>query len=130
LALKKFYTDMSLIKERRTMELILWEKHLVYATALGVADKVIKELNIRLAELYPHGRIPRSAYIHTLHHTGGLSEGLSVISQSSNAAFIRAAVSGSGGGGGGGSGGFSGGGGGGFSGGGGGGMGGRGGGNR
>ncbi|MDR0309725.1 MAG: DUF2207 domain-containing protein, partial [Candidatus Methanoplasma sp.] len=50
-ALKRFYTDMTLIKERRAMELPIWEQHLVYATALGVADKVIKELDMRLAEI-------------------------------------------------------------------------------
>jgi uncharacterized membrane protein len=131
-ALKRFYTDMTLIKERQTMELILWEQHLVYATALGVADKVIKELNIRLAQLAV-GTHPGYMYIPVLYRTGGLSE-ISSISKASYAAFIRSSVgrgvAGGGGGGGGGRGGFSGGGGGGFSGGGGGGFGGGGGGHR
>ncbi|MDR0198521.1 MAG: DUF2207 domain-containing protein [Methanomassiliicoccaceae archaeon] len=123
LALKRFYTDMTLMKERQTMELALWEEHLVYATALGVADKVIKELNIRLAQLGMDAS-PGFAYLHTLHRTSGLSEGISDISRSSYAAFIRASTGRVGDGGGGGRGGFSGGGGGGFSGGGGGGFGG------
>jgi uncharacterized membrane protein len=129
LALKRFYTDMTLMKERQTMELALWEQHLVYATALGVADKVIKELDIRLAQLY--GQVSGCTYIFALHNTVGLSAGISSIREaSSNAAFIRS-YSGLGGGGGGrGGGGFSGGGGGGFRGGGGGGGGGRGGGHR
>jgi uncharacterized membrane protein len=128
-ALKRFYTDMTLMKERQAMELALWERHLVYATALGVADKVIKELDIRLAQL--HGQISGSTFISVLHSTAGLSAGISSIGEvSSYAAFARAYSGIGGGSGGGGRGGFSGGGGGGFSGGGGGGFGGGGGGHR
>ncbi|MCL2143559.1 MAG: DUF2207 domain-containing protein, partial [Methanomassiliicoccaceae archaeon] len=112
LALKRFYTDMTLINERRTMELTLWEKHLVYATALGVADKVIKELDIRLAQLSAGGYRDLT-YLRVLHNTGGLSANIEAISRSSYAAFVRSSAGGGGGGG------FSGGGGGGFSGGGG-----------
>jgi len=125
LALKKFYTDMTLMKERQAMELPLWEKHLVYATALGVADKVLKELDVRLTEM----RAPSSGYspfiyIYTLHSVGGLSKTVSSINQASYSAFVRSSgISGGGGG-------YSSGGGGGFSGGGGGGFGGGGGGHR
>ena len=124
LALKRFYTDMTLMKERQTMELALWEEHLVYATALGVADRVIRELNIRIMQLDPNA-VPAYNYIFVLHNAGGLSENISGISKVSNAAFIRSSSGRSGGGGG-----FSGGGGGGFTGGGGGGFGGGGGGHR
>ena len=124
LALKKFYTDMTLINERRTMELALWEKHLVYATALGVADTVIKELNIRIAQT--GNIIAGCSYIPALYAAGGLFEAISSISGSSSYAAFARSYSGGGGGGGG----FSGGGGGGFSGGGGGGSGGGGGGHR
>jgi uncharacterized membrane protein len=105
------------------MELPLWEKHLVYATALGVADKVMKELDIRLAER----RVPASGYspavyLDTLHSVGGLSKSISSINNASYASFVRSSGLTGGGGGysGGGGGGFSGGGGGGFGGGGGG----------
>jgi uncharacterized membrane protein len=47
--LKKYMVDFSLLKEREVPELVLWEKYLVFATAFGVADKVIKQLKI----LYP-----------------------------------------------------------------------------
>ena len=123
-ALKRFYTDMTLMKERKAMELPLWEQHLVYATALGVSGKVVKELGIRLTELnVADPRFTSFCYIHTLHRVGGLSKSMSSINETSHAAFVRSAVSeGSRGGGysGGGGGGFSGGGGGGFGGGGGG----------
>ena len=135
LALKRFYTDMTLMKERQAMDLVLWEQHLVYAAALGVSDKVIKELGVRLAD--PAVAVPSSLiYMDTLHTMNGLSECVSSIRSVSLASYgASSGGSGSGGGGGfsgGGGGGFGGGGGGGggFSGGGGGGFGGGGGGHR
>jgi len=125
LALKKFYTDMTLMKERRAMELPLWEQHLVYAAALGAADKVIKELDVRFAEPGMYGSsLNTLTYMYVLHSVGGLSQSISSINQASYTAFVR------GGGGGSSGGGFSSGGGGGFTGGGGGGFGGGGGGHR
>ncbi len=49
--LKKFMEDFSLIDEREIPELVLWEKYLVYATAFGIADKVMKQLKTRFPEL-------------------------------------------------------------------------------
>ena len=43
--------DFSLIDEREIPELALWEKYLVYATAFGIADKVMKQLKTRFPEL-------------------------------------------------------------------------------
>ncbi|PIY91966.1 hypothetical protein COY71_00330, partial [Candidatus Micrarchaeota archaeon CG_4_10_14_0_8_um_filter_60_7] len=42
LAFKRFINDYSLLKEKKPQDIILWERYLVYATALGVADKVAK----------------------------------------------------------------------------------------
>lgn len=115
LALKRFYTDMTLMKERQAMELPLWEKHLVYATALGVADKVVRELDVRLQQMNSADPNYRSlAYLNVLSHVGMLN-GISSI----HSVPLSSYRPGSGGGGGGG-GGFTGGGGGGFGGGGGG----------
>ncbi|MDR0335109.1 MAG: DUF2207 domain-containing protein [Methanomassiliicoccaceae archaeon] len=121
MALKRFYTDMTLMKERQTMELALWERHLVYATAIGVSKKVIKELEVRLAGMSTGVNV---TFIHALHSTGGISKNIASIGKAPYAAFARSGTSG------GGSGGYSRGGGGGFSGGGGGGHGGGGGGHR
>ena len=44
--LKKYMEDFSLLKEREVPELVIWEKYLVYATVMGIADKVIKQLKI------------------------------------------------------------------------------------
>lgn len=49
--LKKYMENFSLLNERSVPELVLWEKYLVYATAFGIADKVIKQLKITYPEL-------------------------------------------------------------------------------
>ena len=49
--LKKYMENFSLLNEREVPELVLWEKYLVYATAFGVADKVLKQLKIKYPEL-------------------------------------------------------------------------------
>ncbi|MCD6545998.1 MAG: DUF2207 domain-containing protein, partial [Thermotogae bacterium] len=41
---EKFLTDFSLLSEHPPESLIIWEDYLVYATALGIADKVEKNL--------------------------------------------------------------------------------------
>lgn len=46
LALYNFLNSETLMKDRTVIELPLWEKYLVYATAFGISDKVIKALEI------------------------------------------------------------------------------------
>lgn len=60
-ALKKYMEDFSLLKEKEVPDLVLWEKFLVYATAFGISEKVIKQLKIVYPEfnnldytVYPH----------------------------------------------------------------------------
>ncbi|MBQ3413764.1 MAG: DUF2207 domain-containing protein [Clostridia bacterium] len=48
--LKKFMEEFSLLDKREVPEIVIWEKYLVYATAFGIADKVIKQLKI----VYPN----------------------------------------------------------------------------
>lgn len=44
--LKNYMEDFSMMKEKEVPELVLWEKYLVYATAFGISDKVIKQLKV------------------------------------------------------------------------------------
>lgn len=44
--LKKYMEDFSMIDDKTVPELVLWEKYLVYATAFGIADKVLKQLKV------------------------------------------------------------------------------------
>ena len=41
---KKFLEDATLIKERTSPEVTLWREYLVFASLIGIADKVAKEL--------------------------------------------------------------------------------------
>ena len=49
--LKKYMENFSLLNEREVPELVLWEKYLVYATAFGVADKVLDQLKVKYPQL-------------------------------------------------------------------------------
>ena len=50
-ALYNFLNSETLMNERTVLELPLWEKYLVYATAFGISEKVIKALEIRCPNL-------------------------------------------------------------------------------
>ena len=50
-ALYNFLNSATLMNEKEAIEVVLWEEYLVYATAFGIADKVIKALEIRCPDL-------------------------------------------------------------------------------
>lgn len=50
-ALKKYLEEFSLIDERNVPEIEIWEKYLVYATAFGIADKVLKQIKMVYPEI-------------------------------------------------------------------------------
>lgn len=103
-AFKKYLKDFSLIKEYPPESVSVWNQYLVYATALGVADKVRKSMEMTLPkeELY-------QSNIYLFHYYGGyavLSSGLSTgmstaTSGGGGVGGIGGAGGGSGGGGGG-----------------------------
>lgn len=49
--LYNFLNSETLMKERTIIELPLWEQYLVYATAFGISEKVIKALKIRCPDV-------------------------------------------------------------------------------
>lgn len=51
MALKNFMTDFGLMDEKELPEIKLWEKYLVYATALGIADKLEKTMRIKIQNM-------------------------------------------------------------------------------
>ena len=51
-ALKKYMEDYSLLNEKEVPDLTVWEKYLVYATAFGIADKVIENLKATYPEVF------------------------------------------------------------------------------
>ena len=101
--LKRYMEDFSLLKEREVPELVIWEKYLVYATVMGIADKVIKQLKI----VYPDfeemtNSIGTYTCMNVMMHTDFSSSFSSAISSSITSATASSSYSsGSGGGGGG-----------------------------
>ena len=51
-AFKKFLEHFSNLEDYEHESIVIWEHYLVYATALGVADKVIKQLKIEFPEQF------------------------------------------------------------------------------
>ena len=49
--LKRYMEDFSLLNEKEVPDLTVWEKYLVFATAFGISEKVLKQLKIRYPEL-------------------------------------------------------------------------------
>ena len=45
-----FLDSETLMKERDVLDLVIWEQYLIYATAFGISDKVIKALKVRVPE--------------------------------------------------------------------------------
>ena len=60
--LYNFLKSDTLINERTVVELPLWEKYLVYATAFGISEKVIKAIQIRCPEFSTADSIINSNY--------------------------------------------------------------------
>lgn len=48
--LYNFLNSETLMKERGVLDLVIWEQYLIYATAFGISDKVIKALKVRVKE--------------------------------------------------------------------------------
>jgi uncharacterized membrane protein len=62
-AFKKFITDFSAMKDAGPELLPLWEKYLVYATALGVADKLLA--NLKLVAKEYNSTVPAAAWYYS-----------------------------------------------------------------
>lgn len=52
IGLVKFLKNYSLLNEKGVLNLNLWEKYLVFATALGVGEKVVEELKANYPEVF------------------------------------------------------------------------------
>ena len=50
-AFKHFLLDFSKFEEKEIVEVKLWQEYLVYATALGIADKVEKAMKLKCKNL-------------------------------------------------------------------------------
>lgn len=50
--LRGYLKDYSLLREKRIDDLTIWEEYLVYATALGISEKVIKQIKANYPEVF------------------------------------------------------------------------------
>lgn len=102
--LKKYMEDFSLLKEREVPDIVIWEKFLVYATAFGIAEKVIKQLKM----VYPNieeSMLTDHTMIYLMMNTDFSSSFSSAVNSSMSSVYSSGSGSGggfSGGGGGGG----------------------------
>lgn len=100
-AFKKYMEDFSLLNEKEVPELVLWEKYLVFATAFGIADKVIKQLKIKYPELNNPDTLNNMILFHAISSHSGLNTNfISSINTSTSHMYSSTYSSGSGGGGG------------------------------
>ena len=60
--LYNFLNSKTLMEERTIIELPLWEKYLVYATAFGISEKIIKAIDIRCPEAYTSEILNSNSY--------------------------------------------------------------------
>ena len=77
--LKKFLKDNSLIKEHPPESIVVWNKYLIYGTALGVADQVYKSMKLHMpntedmGDLYMYHYYGGYSMMNSAFHAGELS---------------------------------------------------------
>lgn len=94
--LKKFMQEFSMLDKREVPEIVIWEKYLVYATAFGIADKVLEQLKMVYPNFEEIADINTGVYIGLMMNTDFTSSFSNSISSAMSASYS----SGSGGGGG------------------------------
>jgi uncharacterized membrane protein len=117
-ALKRYMKDFGRMQEKPPDAVVLWEQFLVYAVVFGIADQVVKDMQLRIPEVVQDPAFGRMYWLMFPMHGGGFADSpFSQMSESftqSLAVATSSSSSGSGGGGGFSGGGGGGGGGGGF----------------
>ena len=94
--LKKYMEEFSLMQEKEVPEIILWEKFLVYATAFGIADKVLKQLKIVYPDLENMINSGNYTFMYLMVHTN-FSQSFSSSLSSSMSSIYSSATGGGGG---------------------------------
>ena len=94
--LKNYMENFSMIDKKELPEIVLWEEYLVYATAFGIADKVLKQLKIAYPSIENTENLSSGVYIGLMMNTDFSSS----FSRSISTAISSSYSSASGGGGG------------------------------
>jgi uncharacterized membrane protein len=71
--LYNFLNSETLMKERTVVELVIWEKYLIYATACGISEKVIKALKVCCPNANESPMLSSNSYYLTRSFRSGIS---------------------------------------------------------
>lgn len=94
--LKKYMEEFSLLNEREVPEIAIWEKFLVYATAFGIADKVLKQLKVVYPDIENSINVNTYPYMYLMIHTNFSRSFSNAISSSMSSAYSSASGGGGG----------------------------------
>lgn len=94
--LKKFMNEFSMLDKREIPELVLWEKYLVYATAFGIADKVLEQLKIVYPNINETINVGTYTYMYMLMNTNFATSFSNSISTSISSTYSSATGGGGG----------------------------------
>ena len=88
--LKKYMEDFSYLNEKEVPALVLWEKYLVYATAMGIAEKVLKQLKVKYPNMFSDENLRNTSYMYLMYNNGLNSSLLNTMTRSVNRAYTSA----------------------------------------
>ena len=94
--LKKYMEEFSLLNEKEVPQIAIWEEFLVYATAFGIADKVLEQLKLVYPDIENEININTSPYMHLMISTNFSKSFTSAISSSMTSAYTSASGGGGG----------------------------------
>ena len=94
--LKKYMEDFSLLNEKEIPAIEVWERYLVYATAFGIADKVLKQLKTIYPNIDELDSIHTSTYMYFMYHSNFETSFSSSISSSISSSYSSATGGGGG----------------------------------
>lgn len=72
-AFKKYMEDFSYLNEKEVPHLVVWEKYLVFATAFGIAEKVLKQLKVKYPELNNQETINNMVLFNVMYNSNGFN---------------------------------------------------------
>jgi len=89
IGLKNYMEDFSIMKEKEVPEIILWEKYLVFATAFGIADKVLKQLKVVYPQLTDENYLQNNgySYLYFMSHSNMTTNFVSTLNNSISSTY-------------------------------------------
>lgn len=94
--LKKYMEDFSMLDKREVPEIAIWEHFLVFATAFGIANRVLKQLKIVYPDLENNLDINTYTYMYLMINTNFSNSFSKAISTSMSSAYSSASGGGGG----------------------------------